>query len=145
MCRIGRLGSWLVVMIFDKMKCAWTLKSATKLCITLAESQYDISLPNVTIRFRWLRHYFGQAWCWFDPLLYKAEIKYSLYSISFIKDAPFYMKDTVPHEIAHVVYASLYGFRSEDVKEHGKEWRAIFRSLGGTDKRYFEGGTHYES
>lgn len=48
-------------------------------------------------------------------------------------DFDYMLKEVVPHEIAHMVAAHMYG-RWQKIASHGKEWRAIAIYLGATGK-----------
>lgn len=147
MCRIGRLGSWLVVMIFERLKYMPALKRATESCLMLAEEKFNIPLLDVPVKFKWLRGLYGQAESQSTNNIYqRAEIRYGLHSMYFLGEAfPHILKETVPHEVAHVVQHYVYADEVWNHAPHGPEWLEIFKSLGGTDERYFEGGTHYEA
>lgn len=41
-----------------------------------------------------------------------------------------FLAQTVPHEVAHVVVAQVYG---PDTRPHGREWKAVMRDLFGAD------------
>lgn len=47
------------------------------------------------------------------------------------KDREEMMKNTIPHEMAHIVDMVLHGGKSS----HGPRWRYIVRALGGSDER----------
>ncbi len=53
------------------------------------------------------------------------EIRYNL-AIASLQPEHF-MRETVPHEVAHVVTWLLHGQR---VRPHGREWQAVMRQLG---------------
>ncbi|RCU52723.1 hypothetical protein DU002_01800 [Corallincola holothuriorum] len=49
-------------------------------------------------------------------------------------DKAFFENETLPHEVAHFVIASLYG-RSKAIRPHGPEWKRICIELGGSGAR----------
>ena len=48
------------------------------------------------------------------------------------RDPPAFISIVLPHEVAHAVCFALYGRRK---RPHGREWKHICRSLGGTAMR----------
>lgn len=123
------------------------LKQATESCLILAEKKFNVPVLGVPVKFKWLHGLYGQAESQSsNSIVTRAEIRYGLHSMYFLKEAyPHILKETVPHEVAHVVAHYIHGDEVWNLLSHGDEWRSIFRSLGGTDKRYFEGGAHYET
>lgn len=43
-----------------------------------------------------------------------------------------YLSDTIPHEVAHLVVMTKWGF---DVRAHGPEWQSVMRQFGCVPKR----------
>lgn len=100
------------------------IKDEVKRLIAKANERYNITLPEITLRFDLTGRSAGQA-----------IRKQGLYSMRFNKQMMMnagwdhIINDTVPHELAHVI-----GFFTKKDFGHGDWWRACCIALGGTGK-----------
>lgn len=90
-----------------------------------ANQLYNITLPNITVRFDLRGRAAGQA--------YRRGMDYG---VRFNRDMMMnqgwdhVFNDTVPHELAHIV-----GFFTQLDRGHGSFWRRVCQDLGGTGNR----------
>jgi len=125
--------------IFSKMK---IIKKATEECISRADTLYGVNCEVSSIKFRWLRGYYGQVQTYYSQHSERlqrteAHIYYGFHTL--LSSKLYYthmLKNTVPHEVAHVVNDLLNGEELDPNKWHNEEWLEIFKTLGGTDARY---------
>ncbi len=94
--------------------------------LKLAEESYNLSIAPIPIRFDLIGRAAG-IYCVRGKQRY---IRYNPYLFAkYFEDS---LINTVPHEVAHYVIDLIYGVRR--VRPHGKEWRAIVKSLGSTPR-----------
>lgn len=101
-----------------------SLRVHTERCLARAcELLSDVDQAgNISVRFDLRGRAAGQAR--FTPAG-GMEIRYNLAIATLQPDQ--FLRETVPHEVAHVVTWLLHGQR---VRPHGSEWQAIMRHLG---------------
>ena len=106
--------------IFSKMK---VIKQATEDCISTANALYSIDCDVTAIKFRWIRNYYGQVLTRYDKLhRTDAFIYYGLHTLfSSSKAYEHILKNTVPHEVAHVVDGLINGKELDPNKWHNEE------------------------
>lgn len=91
----------------------------TRRLVGLAESHFRIRLPTPDVRFNLTGRSAGMV---VFPRRGPAVIRYNR-QILHENGEPF-IRQTVPHEVAHLVARTLHGFR---IRPHGPEWAAIMR------------------
>jgi SprT protein len=102
-----------------------------KLCIEAAEAKYG-KMPAIDIRYDLKGRAAGQAGCHrrFDGSAFNLFLRFNREAIT--KDWDTMVKQTIPHEVAHLV---AYCFPRLGAKNHNWKWAEIDRSLGGTGER----------
>lgn len=127
-----------------------SIVTKTKELQFLAEDLFDISMSCIGISFKILPVFIGGQ---FRGEVYEngdkrhletsADIFYTITSLIDKKLFQHTLTQTVAHEVAHAVMFRSNGIYG--IGDHGEEWREIFKSLGGTDENFFEGGCFYEA
>ena len=89
-------------------------------CYRLAESHFQRTFPRPQVSFRLRGQKAGVAHLSenllrFNPQLYE-------------ENREDFLRQTVPHEVAHLIAHQLYGGR---IRPHGPEWQAIMREVYG--------------
>lgn len=111
-----------------------TLKDFTdlvNLCLKIAADKYG-QMPAVTIRYDLKGRAAGMAGCrrsW-DGTATDLYLRFNREALE--KDWDHMVKQTIPHEVAHLV---AYCFPRLGAKNHNSAWKMIDRSLGGTGER----------
>lgn len=102
------------------------IASKLKRLVVKAQAQWNIKLPDITVKFDLRGPTAGYACVSYDG-------KYSLrFNVDMmLKEAwKHLIEDTVPHELAHLIgYHMNYGLN------HGTAWKAICIALGGSGNR----------
>ncbi|MCU7843062.1 MAG: SprT-like domain-containing protein [Candidatus Thiodiazotropha sp. (ex Monitilora ramsayi)] len=104
----------------------WAMEKTAQL-IDAAETRYQIEIARPKVHFDLKGKAAGMVI--FKPG-HPATIRYNLEILRENDQA--FMRETVPHEVAHLVARQLYGSR---IKPHGKEWRSIMQAFGAMAKR----------
>lgn len=101
---------------------------AVAACLKKASDIYGVNLSTANVEI--LNDVKGRAAGWAHPMRYgKYKLRFNLEAIE--KHNEQMTKDTIPHEVAHLVcYA-----RPELGKKHDAGWKAVCRRLGGDDSR----------
>ena len=89
-------------------------------CYGIVEKHYKRHFPRPTIKLDLRGRCAGQAWS------RKNLIRLNRYLLDIEYDVM--IKQTIPHEIAHLVINALYG--RGNVRSHGKEWQQVMSVLG---------------
>lgn len=87
-------------------------------CLEFAKHKYGLSLPRPQVTYNLSGRCAGRAYYW----LWKIEINTEILK----NNEEDYLRNTVPHEFAHLLTDQLYG---ENVKPHGREWKNVMRAM----------------
>jgi SprT protein len=103
-----------------------TLQETQRL-IDLAESHYGIQLPRPDVRFDLTGKTAGMV---IFHRRGRPRIRYNHLILS--ENGEAFIRQTVPHEVAHLVTRTLYGSR---IRPHGREWQSTMRLFGAVANR----------
>ena len=97
--------------------------------ITLANKLYNITLPHIQVRFDLTGRVAGVAGA---KTVQGKKIYYMRFNVQMMQNSAWdhLYKDTVPHELAHIV-----GFAEGLCRNHDSSWKRICRALGGNGER----------
>jgi predicted SprT family Zn-dependent metalloprotease len=111
--------------------------------ISIANDMHNITLPDIQIRFDLTGRVAGAAGV---KTVHGSRIYYMRFNVQMMQNSAWdhLYKDTVPHELAHIV-----GFAERLCRNHDSNWKRICRALGGSGERchseevVHKGGTFY--
>lgn len=96
--------------------------SSTHYYINAAANLFNRQFPLIPVNFKLT----GRAAGMYHVHRHKRYIRYNPYL--FAKYFDDNLRNTVPHEVAHYIADMVYGINN--IKPHGREWRAIMRQFG---------------
>ncbi len=108
----------------DAARAERAVRERTAAVLALARARFGVDLRQVPLHFDLRGLAAGQA------RLHPAALRYNLALAA--RELDDCLRDTVPHEVAHLVCHALHGRRA---RPHGPQWRAICLALGGNGER----------
>ena len=106
------------------------IKAKVAQCIALAEKIYDITMPNVQMRFDLTGRAAGAASMCYGAFYLRFN---SAHMNLGGQTWEHLLNDTVPHEVAHTVCQAFPKFG----RNHNDGWKRVCLSLGGTGRRCY--------
>ena len=91
--------------------------------IDMANEKWGLNIPHVPIDFKLRGTTAGKAWS--RP---GQAVKIQYQPVILAENVDHFIKQTVPHEVAHLVVACLYPFGR--TRPHGYEWQNVMRFFG---------------
>lgn len=95
------------------------LLQAVKDTYVKAEKLFGRSFPQPTVVVKDIGTTAGQAWYRENKLLFSETL--------YVQNENDFLRDTVVHEIAHLIAGQLFGWA---IQPHGLEWKAVMLRLG---------------
>lgn len=89
-------------------------------CLEFARRRFNMDLPRPTIQYNLNGRCAGRA--------YYFQWKIELNPAILQENEEDYIRNTVPHEFAHLLTDQMYTFK--DIKPHGPEWKKVMREMG---------------
>ncbi|MBL3598487.1 MAG: SprT-like domain-containing protein [gamma proteobacterium endosymbiont of Lamellibrachia anaximandri] len=104
-----------------------TVLARTKALLERAGQHFGQPVPEVEINFELKGQAAGMARF---PALDKPQIRYNAHLLD--ENADDFLKQTVPHEVAHVIARAYY---SRNIRPHGTEWQSVMHFFGAEASR----------
>jgi SprT protein len=106
------------------------IKARVAECIKLAEAKFNVTMPNVTVRFDLRGRAAGQAGMRYNNFYLRFNVDHIRLGGQTFEHL---LNDTVPHEVAHTVCQAFPMFG----RNHDNGWKRVCVAIGGNGRRCY--------